>query len=154
MCGQAGRWAKDTVRQAVAFLFASRTAQLTTYDIGLTESSPGVCATSEHDILPGSSGSILPGIRCKLIDVDSKEVLELETPGELYIQSPGICLGYMNNAKATAETIVWDADGRWLRTGDVVVMRRSAQGNEHIVVVDRIKELIKTKVIPVLSSRC
>ncbi|KAK7417254.1 hypothetical protein QQX98_004688 [Neonectria punicea] len=112
---------------------------------GLTESSPGVCATSQHDVLPGSSGSILPGIRCKLIDVDGKEVTELETPGELYVQSPGICLGYMNNAKATAETIVWDADGRWLRTGDVVVMRRSAQGNEHIVVIDRIKELIKTK---------
>ncbi|KAL5585819.1 hypothetical protein FOVSG1_013511 [Fusarium oxysporum f. sp. vasinfectum] len=116
-----------------------------TSDPGLALRVPVVCTTSEHDILPGSSGSILPGIRCKLIDIDGKEVTELETPGEVYVQGSSICLGYMNNDKATAETIVWDADGRWLRTGDVVVIRRSAQGNEHIVVVDRIKELIKTK---------
>lgn len=68
------------------------------------------------------------------------------------MQSPSICLGYLENAKATAETIVWDADGRWLRTGDVVVMRRSPQGNEHVVVIDRIKELIKVKVT--FSSLC
>lgn len=52
----------------------------------------------------------------------------------------------MNNAKATAETFVWDEDGRWLRTGDVVVVRLSPLGAEHIVIVDRIKELIKVKV--------
>ncbi|KAF5705499.1 phenylacetyl ligase [Fusarium mundagurra] len=116
-----------------------------TPDPGLALRVPGVSTTSEHDILPGSCGSILPGIRCKLVDFDNKEVTELETPGELYVQGSSICLGYMNNARATAETFVWDADGRWLRTGDVAVIRRSAQGNEHIVVVDRIKELIKTK---------
>uniref|UniRef100_A0A0D2XGC2 Uncharacterized protein n=1 Tax=Fusarium oxysporum (strain Fo5176) TaxID=660025 RepID=A0A0D2XGC2_FUSOF len=88
---------------------------------GLTESSPSVCTTSKHDILPGTSGSIVLGTRCKVIDEDGKEVTELEKPGELYVQSPNVCLGYMNNAKATAETFVWDEDGRWLRTGDVVV---------------------------------
>lgn len=113
---------------------------------GLTESSPSVCTTSEHDILPGSSGSIVLGTRCKVIDEDGKEVTELEKPGELYVQSPNICLGYMNNAKATAETFVWDEDGRWLRTGDVVVVRLSPLGTEHVVIVDRIKELIKVKV--------
>lgn len=98
-------------------------------------------------MLPGSSGSIVPGVSCKLIDVETgKEVTELETPGELYVQSPSIFLGYMNNAKSTAETIVWDKDGRWLRTGDVVIIHRSPLGNEHITVVDRIKELIKVKV--------
>ncbi|KAM5347636.1 hypothetical protein ACJ41O_007460 [Fusarium nematophilum] len=119
---------------------------------GLTESGPGVCTTSEHDILPGTSGSIILGTRCKLIDADGKEVTELETPGELYVQSPNICLGYMNNAKATAETFVWHEDGRWLRTGDVVLIRRSPLGTEHVVIVDRIKELIKVKV-PALRSQ-
>ncbi|KAF4950260.1 hypothetical protein FGADI_8311 [Fusarium gaditjirri] len=112
---------------------------------GLTESSPAVTATSEHDILPGSSGSVLLGTRCKIIDEDGKEVTELEKPGELFVQSPNICLGYMNNAKATAETFVWDEDGRWLRTGDVAVVRLSPLGEEHIAIVDRIKELIKVK---------
>jgi hypothetical protein len=34
-------------------------------------------------------------------------VTKLETPGELCMQSPSICLGYMNNTKATVQTIVW-----------------------------------------------
>ncbi|KAG5765929.1 hypothetical protein H9Q72_006008 [Fusarium xylarioides] len=75
---------------------------------GLTESSPSVCATSQHDILPGTSGSIVLGTRCKVIDENGLEVTELEKPGELFVQSPNICLGYMNNAKATAEPFVWD----------------------------------------------
>ncbi|KAG9499722.1 hypothetical protein J7337_008182 [Fusarium musae] len=112
---------------------------------GLTESSPSVCSTSQHDILPGTSGSIVLGTRCKVIDENGLEVTELEKPGELFVQSPNICLGYMNNAKATAETFVWDEDGRWLRTGDVVVIRLSPLGTEHVVIVDRIKELIKVK---------
>lgn len=112
----------------------------------MTESSPAVCTTSEHDIFHGTSGSILLGTRCKVIDTAGKEVTEFEKPGELFVQSPNICLGYMNNAKATAETFVWDEDGRWLRTGDVVVVRLSPLGTEHIVIVDRIKELIKVKV--------
>lgn len=57
----------------------------------------------------------------------------------------------MNNAKATAETFVWDEDGRWLRTGDVVIIRLSPLGTEHVVIVDRIKELIKVKVFTVYS---
>ncbi|KAF5611183.1 phenylacetyl ligase [Fusarium subglutinans] len=89
--------------------------------------------------------SIILGARCKVIDDDGREVTELEKPGELFVQSPNICLGYMNNVKATAETFVWDEDGRWLRTGDVVVVRRSPLGTEHMVIVDRIKELIKVK---------
>ncbi|KAF5545578.1 phenylacetyl ligase [Fusarium napiforme] len=112
---------------------------------GLTESSPSVCSTSQHDILPGTSGSIVLGTRCKVIDETGLEVTELEKPGELFVQSPNICLGYMNNAKVTAETFVWDEDGRWLRTGDVVVIRLSPLGTEHVVIVDRIKELIKVK---------
>ncbi|KAF5981361.1 phenylacetyl ligase [Fusarium coicis] len=112
---------------------------------GLTESSPSVCSTSQHDILPGTSGSIVLGTQCKVIDENGLEVTELEKPGELFVQSPNICLGYMNNAKATAETFVWDEDGRWLRTGDVVVIRLSPLRTEHVVIVDRIKELIKLK---------
>lgn len=114
--------------------------------LGLTESSPGVCTTSENDLLPGSSGCILPDTRCKLIDMAGNEITELEKPGELWVQSPSVFLGYLNDAKATAETITWDTDGRWLRTGDEVLVRKSPLGNEHLVVVDRIKELIKTKV--------
>ncbi|OIW29098.1 acetyl-CoA synthetase-like protein [Coniochaeta ligniaria NRRL 30616] len=112
---------------------------------GLTESSTAICGTSEHDAMPGTSGSLMPWTRCKVIDANGNEVTEYDTPGELYAQSPSICLGYLDNTRATAETFVWLDDGRYLRTGDEVVVRKSPQGNEHIMIVDRIKELIKVK---------
>lgn len=112
----------------------------------MTECSPVVSTTSELDILDGSAGSAVPGSRVKIIDSEGKEVTEHETRGELLVQSPAVVLGYLNNEKANAETFVWHDDGRWLRTGDEVVVRNSANGHEHFVVVDRIKELIKVKV--------
>ncbi|KAF5019854.1 hypothetical protein F66182_8133 [Fusarium sp. NRRL 66182] len=112
---------------------------------GLTESSPCVTHTSEADPLLGSSGSLLPGVKAKVIDQDGREVSELETRGELYVQAPNVVLGYLNNEKANAETFVWRRDGRWLKTGDEVLVRKSTRGFEHFVVVDRIKELIKVK---------
>ncbi|KAM0248379.1 hypothetical protein ACHAQJ_009504 [Trichoderma viride] len=112
---------------------------------GMTECSPTISTTNELDVLSGSSGSLLPGKKAKLINLEGKEVTEYDTPGELLIQSPAVVLGYLNNEKANAETFVYHEDGRWLRTGDEVIVRKSSQGNEHIMVVDRIKELIKTK---------
>lgn len=117
-----------------------------TQGYGLTEASPCICTTVETDRLDGSSGAILPGCRVKLIDADGNEVNEYETRGQVLFQSPSVVLGYLNNERANAETFIWDDEGRWLVTGDEVVIRKSAQGNEHIVVVDRIKELIKVKV--------
>ncbi|KAH7305012.1 hypothetical protein B0I35DRAFT_147332 [Stachybotrys elegans] len=112
---------------------------------GMTESSPLIISTCETDRLLGSSGSLIPGVKAKVIDHQGKEVAEYDTRGELLIQSPSVVLGYLNNEKANAETFVWHNDGRWLRTGDEVLVRKSSQGNEHFFIVDRIKELIKVK---------
>jgi long-subunit acyl-CoA synthetase (AMP-forming) len=112
----------------------------------MTEASPLVTNTSELDPLIGSSGSLIPGFKAKVIDADGKEVTSHEGRGELLVQSPSVVLGYLNNEKANAETFVWHEDGRWLKTGDEVLVRNSANGNEHFVIVDRIKELIKVKV--------
>ncbi|KAJ4298632.1 hypothetical protein N0V88_003663 [Collariella sp. IMI 366227] len=108
---------------------------------GLTESSTVVCSTSEHDICQGTSGSLLPGARAKVVDPDGKEITDYGKPGELLVQSPSITLGYLNNEKATAEAFY----GRWLRTGDEVIVTNSDNGYEHITIVDRLKELIKVK---------
>ncbi|CAG9961939.1 unnamed protein product [Clonostachys byssicola] len=112
---------------------------------GLTEASPSVLSTSEHDPLPGSAGSLLPYTKAKLISLEGNEVTKYETRGELLIQSPSITLGYLNDEKENSRTFVWHNDGRWLKTGDEVIVRKSALGYEHFVVVDRIKELIKVK---------
>jgi long-subunit acyl-CoA synthetase (AMP-forming) len=94
----------------------------------------------------GSTGSLLPQTRAKIIDAEGKEVTVYETRGELYVQSPAVTLGYLNNVRENGHTFVWHSDGRWLRTGDEVLVRKLPLGHEHFVVVDRIKELIKVKV--------
>ncbi|KAH7253448.1 hypothetical protein NW759_007219 [Fusarium solani] len=111
---------------------------------GLTETCTVVCTTSELDVDDGSSGSLVPGTRAMLVDIETgQEITEYNKPGELLVQSPSLALGYLNNQKATTETFIWRADGRWIRTGDEVLVRKAASGNEHLVIVDRLKELIK-----------
>ena len=114
---------------------------------GLTETSTVVSSTSGHDIWFGSSGSIIPLVECKLVDPENgKEITAYDTPGELWVKSPAVTLGYFKNEVATADTFVTDAGGRWMKTGDEAVVRVAPSGNEHIFITDRIKELIKVKV--------
>lgn len=112
---------------------------------GMTELATVVVCSSEHDILNKSSGSLVPATKAKLVAVDGQEITEHDTPGELWVQSPSATLGYLNNQRATAETFIHDDDGRWVRTGDEAVVTLAPSGVEHIVIVDRIKELIKVK---------
>jgi long-subunit acyl-CoA synthetase (AMP-forming) len=112
----------------------------------MTETATVVSSTSDHDIWFGSAGSLLPAMKAKIVDPEGKEITAYDTPGELLVQGPSVVLGYLHNEKANAETFVWHEDGRWIRTGDEVVVKKSPAGNEHIFIVDRIKELIKVKV--------
>ncbi|CVK95009.1 probable phenylacetyl-CoA ligase [Fusarium mangiferae] len=112
---------------------------------GMTETATVFIQSSEHDTQVGTTGSLLPAAKARIIDPDGKEITEYEKPGELLIQSPTVSLGYFNNPEATAETFFEDANGRWIRTGDEVLVRMSESRNEHFVVVDRVKELIKVK---------
>jgi long-subunit acyl-CoA synthetase (AMP-forming) len=112
----------------------------------MTETAVVVSSPSEHDIVKKTAGSLLPGCKAKIIDADGVEVTGYDKPGELFIQAPSVVPGYFNNEKATAETFVYDEDGRWIRTGDEAVVTMAPSGYEHIVIVDRIKELIKVKV--------
>ena len=109
---------------------------------GMTESSTVVCSTNPEDILFGSSGNLLPGIEARIVDSDGKEVAEYEMRGELIVKSPSVVLGYLRNEKATKETF----ENGWLKTGDEALVRKSSAGHEHIVITDRIKELIKVHV--------
>ncbi|KAI2617130.1 acetyl-CoA synthetase-like protein [Hypoxylon sp. NC1633] len=112
---------------------------------GMTETSTVVISSSELDIVIGTSGSLAPACRAKLIGEDGNEITEYGKRGELLVQSPSVTLGYLNNEKATSEAYVWDEDGRWMRTGDVAIVTKSPAGHEHFSVVDRLKELIKVK---------
>ncbi|TKA24319.1 hypothetical protein B0A50_06789, partial [Salinomyces thailandicus] len=112
---------------------------------GLTETSTVVCATVNEDVWLGSCGAILPGTTCKLVTVEGNEITGYDQPGELWVKSPSVVLGYNNNDKADKETFVDAEDGRYMRTGDEAVVAKSPNGIEHVFIVDRIKELIKVK---------
>ncbi|KAI8623142.1 acetyl-CoA synthetase-like protein [Xylariaceae sp. FL1651] len=112
---------------------------------GMTETSTVVVSTGENDVVVGTSGSLVPGVRAKLLDEEGREITEYGRRGELLVQSPSVTLGYLHNERATSEAFVWDEDGRWMRTGDVAVVSKSPAGHEHFAVVDRLKELIKVK---------
>lgn len=101
-----------------------------------------VTSTSESDIFPGSVGSLLPLVRAKIVDSEGKEVTGHDIPGHLVAQGPSLCLGYLDNEKATVKTFFWENEGRWIKTGDVAIVRKSPNGHEHIFIIDRMKELI------------
>lgn len=109
---------------------------------GLTETGPVVCATAENDICYGSSGALLPMIEARLMSPEGNEITAYDKPGELVVRSPSVALGYLNNEISSKKTF---RDG-WMWTGDEAVVRKSPNGNEHVWIVDRIKELIKVKV--------
>jgi acyl-CoA synthetase (AMP-forming)/AMP-acid ligase II len=113
---------------------------------GLTETCTVVCSSSPADIWFGSSGSLIPGYEVKLMSAEGNEITGYDQPGELWTKSPSVVLGYLKNEKATKETFVDEPEGRFMRTGDEAVFRVSPNGNEHVWIVDRIKELIKVKV--------
>lgn len=91
---------------------------------GLTETSPVLTANSIEDNQPFSVGT-------PLADVE----VRIGTDDELLVRSPGVMLGYWDNAGATAEMI--DAEG-WLHTGDQA--RVDDQG--HVFITGRLKEIL------------
>ncbi|GAM84216.1 hypothetical protein ANO11243_022100 [Dothideomycetidae sp. 11243] len=117
---------------------------------GLTETSCVVTSTSESDVWFGSCGSIIPGIECRLVTVDGKEVTGYDEPGELWVKSPAGTIGYLHNEKSTRETFL---DDGYVRTGDEAVFRKHPKsGIEHMFITDRIKELIKVKGLQVAPA--
>ena len=113
---------------------------------GMTETSPLSTNTPYDDIVSGSIGVLIPGVSAKVMDpVTLKEITEYGQPGELWVRGPSCAMGYLNNKQATEETFITDSDGYWVRTGDEVKVQKSPKGQEHIFVLDRIKELIKVK---------
>ncbi|KIX92000.1 uncharacterized protein Z520_12271 [Fonsecaea multimorphosa CBS 102226] len=113
---------------------------------GLTETCTVVWSTSGIDIWLGSSGCLLPGFEAKIMDIEGNEITGYNQRGELLVKAPNLALGYLKNERATRETFITLPEGRFMRTGDEVEIRKSPKtGREHIWIVDRIKEMIKVK---------
>ncbi|KAA6410226.1 MAG: acetyl- synthetase [Lasallia pustulata] len=89
-------------------------------------------------------GTIVAGTAVKIVAPDGTD-LGVNEPGELLARGPQIVMGYLDNAKATADT--FDADG-WLHTGDQAVIDEEGL----VTITDRIKEMIKVNGIAVAPA--
>ncbi len=105
---------------------------------GMTELSPVTHLTPPGGYKPGSVGVTVPNTETLIVDPATGEELGLDADGEVWVRGPQVMKGYLNNQKATDETI--DADG-WLHTGDI----GHIDPDGHLFIVDRLKELIKYK---------
>jgi acyl-CoA synthetase (AMP-forming)/AMP-acid ligase II len=108
---------------------------------GMTEASPVTHITPIGRDKPGTVGPPVSDTRQKVVGIDSGEELPIGEVGELLVAGPQVMLGYFEKPDATAETIVDDETGRWLRTGDIC----SVDDEGYVTVQDRAKEMIKYK---------
>ena len=107
---------------------------------GMTEASPVTHLSPKNakNAKPGSIGKVIPMTEVRIVDVDTGADQGPNAEGELWIRGPQIMRGYLNQAKATADSI--DEAG-WYRTGDIGY----ADEEGFFYIVDRVKELIKYK---------
>jgi len=112
---------------------------------GLTETSPVMAVTEYHRQVYGTVGRIIPGIEVAIQDVESKNILTIQThdtfdenfecpEGEIIVRGHCVMKGYWNKPEETAEVI--DQEG-WFHTGDI---GRYYRGN--LQITDRIKNML------------
>jgi len=92
----------------------------------------------------GSCGKVSDFIRMKIVDEFTDEKLGPHEIGEICFQSPFTMKEYLNNPKATAETI---RDG-WFHTGD----KGYYDNDENVFVIGRFKEMIKYRMAHVVPT--
>ncbi len=105
---------------------------------GMTELAPVSHVTPGAANRPGGAGLAVPNTACRIVHIETGADLAAGEEGELWIKGPQVMQGYLNNAKATAETITPDG---WLRTGDI----GKIDSDGYLFITDRLKELIKYK---------
>jgi long-chain acyl-CoA synthetase len=101
---------------------------------GLSEASPVVSLNPINGIRkPMSVGLPLPGVDIRIVGDDEGEVNEGEV-GEIIVRGRNVMKGYLNNQKATEETI----KNGWLFTGDLGFIDK----DKYIHIVDRKKDMV------------
>lgn len=113
---------------------------------GLTETVT-VCALSHPEFVGGAVGKPIAHVECRIVDDELNE-LPLGEAGELLVCSEQTMSGYLDDAGASADTVV-EIDGKtWVRTGDIF----SADSDGNLFFKGRKKRLIKISGMNVFPS--
>lgn len=81
---------------------------------GLTEAAPIISSNSPKRVKFGTSGSVAPSIKCRIMIDDDTEA-KVNQRGEIVIQGDNVMKGYFKNPEASSKVL---KDG-WLWTGDL-----------------------------------
>lgn len=102
---------------------------------GLSETHTCDTYTPRDAIKWGTQGRLMPGVECRIVDQQSRRVLDAGEMGEITLRSAGNFKGYWNKPDATATTL---RDG-WVYTGDMGMLDTDG----YLTFSGRFKEMIK-----------
>jgi long-chain acyl-CoA synthetase len=102
---------------------------------GLTETSPILTCRRLRENLRGSAGQPLLETEIRIVDPESRRILDYGQRGLVLARGPQVMQGYFNKPEATAKAI--DAEG-WFDTGDLGMLVR----NQDLVLTGRAKDTI------------
>lgn len=102
---------------------------------GMTETMMNLTNPYDGERRPGTVGMPFPGQEARIVDVQTREPILDERPGEIQVRGPHVFQGYWQRPDATAAA--FDADG-WFNTGDLGW--RSVDG--YYTISGRARELI------------
>jgi benzoate-CoA ligase family protein len=89
--------------------------------LGSTEALHIFISNTPGSVMPGTSGTVVPGYEARLVDDDGNPVADGE-PGHLLVRGDSIATGYWCRTSTTRQVF----QGEWLRTGDTYL--RSPDG--------------------------
>lgn len=101
---------------------------------GLAETSPLTHSDRPEDPLPGSVGRPVADTDCRVVDPETRAVLDPGEAGEVQLRGPQVMAGYLDPAEPSPVDLAG-----WLSTGDLG--RIDGTGRLHLV--DRIKDVFK-----------
>lgn len=91
---------------------------------GQTEFGTMVMFNNDIEDRTNESGILIPNVKAKIVDLVTGKEVEKGKRGELYIQSPAVMRGYLNNPEANSNFFITDENGeKWAKTGDIAEIK-------------------------------
>lgn len=125
----------EPLPEAVSRGFRERFGVTIAEGYGLTETSPVTNWCRPQEYRARSVGRALPGVRERIVSVETGRDVGPDEDGEVRISGPNVMRGYFRRPEETRAA--FDTDG-WFRTGDIG--RLDAEG--HLYITGRLKEML------------